>query len=210
MADDDLVREYKRQLAEKDDIIAGLRKESGDRRVKNKELVKSLADVTKERDEFRVTADDLKSKATATPGESLERIASLEGELRDIKHKGAFKEAAITGGVRPDAVDALWTLSGYKAETPEADPNAIAELVKGSREKFSYLYQAEGQPAAGAGQQSQQSQQAKAALGADRGRTPAGHTLRVSNAQLSDPKWCFDNQAAFAEATKAGTVIFAD
>jgi hypothetical protein len=208
MADDDLVREYKRQLAEKDDIIAGLRKESGDRRVKNKELVKSLADVTKERDEFKSSADDLKSKATATPGESLERIASLEGELRDIKHKGAFKEAAITGGVRPDAVDALWTLSGYKAETPEADPNVITELVKGSREKFSYLYQAEGQQAAGTGQQGQQ--QAKAALGADRGRTPAGHTLRVTQAQLSDPKWCFDNQKAFAEATKEGTVIFAD
>jgi hypothetical protein len=194
---------------------AQLRGEAKDRRIKGKRLREEnealkgqVANLTTERDGYK-----LKSESSAP--ELTSKVAELEGVIRMGKHRKAFDEAAAKAGARPDAMDDLWTLSGYKSDSPEPDPSVIAEAIERTQGSKSYLFKpaeaetgtevAEVVPPGG-------SPPPKLKLPLDESRgggnlKPLSYT--VTAAQYGDPTWMMQNGHKIAEAQKAGNLVFA-
>lgn len=114
-------------------------------------LSNELAKMTSDRDKHQAarTALDAKLAAleTATSGhaKNAARVTELEGELRTVRHHGAFAKAAKAAGVREDAIDDLFTLSGYKAEKDVVDPTAFDTILTTAREARAYAFNPEAE-----------------------------------------------------------------
>lgn len=108
---------------------AKYRKIAQARKAKVAELEQQLATLTGERDAARNEASSLKS----APSEAQARIDELTGKLRQRDHRDAFNKLAA-GRLKPDALDAAWKLSEWKADTDEVDAeslgNAIGSLIE--------------------------------------------------------------------------------
>lgn len=79
--------------------------------------------------------DDFKAKLDADPDGLRAKVLQLEGQIRARTHRDAFQAAAgkFKGPngetVVPTAVDALWTLSGYKPEGDQADEAVLLKTI---------------------------------------------------------------------------------
>lgn len=132
---------------------------------------------------------------------ALKRVDELTGELRIIKHRKVFDKLATDSGVKPEALEDLYQLSGYKAETDVIDEAAVKAAIDGQKTARSYLFGAAGEtvetPAPGT---PPQAQQLPPGPGSNRGGSPITPPQKFTEAQLSDPEFCMKNYAAITAA----------
>jgi septal ring factor EnvC (AmiA/AmiB activator) len=83
---------------------------------------------------------ELRQRSEAEPHELQAEVDRLRGEIRTHAHKAAFAKQAKTHGVREEAVDDLWKVSGYE---PEGDPDdaRITETIQGAVKVRPWLVQ---------------------------------------------------------------------
>ena len=191
---EELIRELRDQLK-------SARDESAERRKANKDLKADVARLTAELTSAGQKVTDLEGKVGKTPPELQGRIDDLTGQLRTLKHRGAFKELALAEGMRPNAIDTAWTALGLKAEADEPDAEALKAAIATAKESHDFLF---GAPAADKGNDPPPAP--KPPIGGDRGGRPPVGSFKVTVAQQSDPQWCFENQQAMADARAAGTL----
>jgi hypothetical protein len=162
-----------------------------------------MADETPEQQIARLTGQV--ATLTGERDDALSLAGTSKGELRTVRHKAAFKAAALEGGVKPKAVDSLYRLSGYDpGELDEADEAAVTALIEASRDEFDYCFEpAEVTPPVVPPKAPVKS----VALGAGRGKAPVVPVkFRATNANMADPKWLRDNKDALAAASKDGSL----
>lgn len=147
--------------------------------------------ITTERDSLKAEADrlrvenaDLKTRADTSV--SVKRVAELEGKLRDLDHRKVFDKLATAKGARPEALEDLWQLSGYKAEKDDIDEATIATLIDEQRGKRSYLFGVDAPPPP------PPTPPPKPGAGSGQGGSSTV-TLVFSEEQLSDPKFVMQN-----------------
>lgn len=161
---------------------------------------KALSTVTADRDSW-------KGKAEAAPNDKDARITDLEGQLRGITHRKAFDKEATLKGAKPEALDALWAVSGHKVEGDTPDSTRITEVVGQLVTSQAYAFT----PAAGAIPAKPNKSVLPAGAGAQRGEpaTPSG-AYAVRKSDMRSAAWMHANQAAIAAAQKAGTLVVTD
>jgi hypothetical protein len=98
-----------------------------------------IAEQAKQLEDIQVEITGLRTKADTSA--SARRVAELEQQIREIGHRKVFDSVALKPeiGARPEALDDLWSLSGYKAEG-DPDPDVIGALLSEQKGKRSYLF----------------------------------------------------------------------
>ena len=141
-----LIRSLEARIAALEGENKKLSAEAAKRRQRGKELQEALDAVTAERDELAAGFDALdaehaefKERSAQPESEKDQRIAELENQLRTRDHKETFRELAKKANVREDALNDLWDLSGYKAETDQADEATLGELIAAKLKGRDYL-----------------------------------------------------------------------
>jgi seryl-tRNA synthetase len=185
-------------------------------RGESERLVKELAKATSASDKYKADHDTL----SATHAELKKQSGDIEAhkkradealqELRTLRHKQAFAQVAKAAGAKEDALDDLFTLSGYKAEKDDVDAKAFDGLVEELKVKKSYAFAEEKQAAEGTGKvidAAANGTQLKPVPAAGRGTThaPSKSGITLTKDLLQDPKFMLDktNQTAIIEAAKA-------
>lgn len=134
-----LIQSYKEQIAALQADNNKLRNEAAKRRHKNQELQAKLDEVTEDRntlalgfEELEAKHKELETRTSTAPSELQAENAALKQQIRTRDHKEVFKRLAMLPehGVREEAVNDLWDLSGYKAEGESADEAKMQELIK--------------------------------------------------------------------------------
>jgi hypothetical protein len=114
----------------------------------------------------------------------------LRGEIRTGKHKAAFSRLAKDAGVREKAVEALYQLSGWKAEKDDVDEKGMSEAIEGLRESADYAFepaqdaQAETKPEA-----LTPSRVPPPAQGRGAAHQPSRSGVVLTRAQMADPRF---------------------
>lgn len=113
-----------RQAVERKARIAELERKLSEATTELGTLRTSVGTLTTERDTF-------KDKLEKFPSELKETNAKLTAQIRDRTHRDAMGELLKDAKVRPDALEALLTVRGYKADEHEADGKPDVEKIKG-------------------------------------------------------------------------------
>lgn len=176
---------------------------------------KAVAKLRTQRDSLKTERDSLAARVAELEKrpavQDLEaKLAEAQGKLRETTHRAAFEKVAAKAGLNPKAIADAWSLSGYKPEADEPDESKLAAAIEGLKSSGrDYLFAEAAAGDQGQGQQARS--QERLARGADGSRGRSGDNsgkLRVTPEQRSDPSWMKSNQAALAEAAKAGTLEF--
>jgi predicted nucleic acid-binding Zn-ribbon protein len=113
-----------RDLAASHDDLKEVRGEARDRRLEGRKLTEQLDATTKERDEFKL-------KAEQDPEGLKTQVSELSGRLREVAHKAAFQKVAQGLKVSdPTKVSDLYALSGYKPAADEPDEAQLVETIQ--------------------------------------------------------------------------------
>jgi hypothetical protein len=127
-----------RRLADLERENATLKMENKDRRIKYKKASEELEQLKGQVGTLTTERDTYKDKAEQLPQDLTGKIADLEGQIRSRDHRDAFasvgefevpgedgkaRKYRLADGVKPDAV---WQLSGYKAEGATPDAKAVS------------------------------------------------------------------------------------
>jgi hypothetical protein len=173
-----------------------------------KEQVKQL---TTERDGLKMERDTLVGerdtlKIKADTSLMAKEVDRLKAELRGHKHRAMFDELARATGVRPEALEDAWMLSGYKAEADEPDEARLSEVVAGLKGIRGYLFTGEGAAPSGGSESPLPGSQNKPAPGSGRGG-PNGPGAPVFSEELAkrDVAYVMKNYDAYVAAAKART-----
>ena len=126
-----------------------------------------------------------------------QRIAELELKLKEVGHRSKFNDAAKAAGADERALDDIWEKSGYKAEGDTPDEGKIKAAIESVKTNKPFFFKADGQQA---------TEQPQIVPGPGRGQggtapNDAG-PLGITQAQLRDPNWCRQNQAAIQKAAQ--------
>jgi len=116
-------------------------------------LTTQLEKITGERDEYRDSLktiaserDDLQARV-AQPDAQADRIAELEGTIRDRAHYDKFAELATASKAKAKALKSLWrdaqTIAGYKVEGDEIDDKALQTVVAKLKAEVDYAFDPE-------------------------------------------------------------------
>ncbi len=197
--------------------LATTRGEAKKYRNQRSALSKQVEALTGERDTLLKDRDAWKTKAEAGPSELKAKVAELEGTIRTTNHKAEFAKLAKAEGVRDEAVDDLWTASGYKAEADQFDDKAVKALITTALETRGYMLDdgAGEEPASGpsgAKDGAKALLKLQGALGTGRGdRDTAGRTV-VKKSDLQNAAYALapENQKRLAEANAAGNLSIVD
>lgn len=85
--------------------------------------------------------DDWKGKAEAAPSQTAETIAKLQQQLRTRDHRDAFRARAASAGVRPEAVDDLYALSGLAPpESGDVTPESFDEYLGAAKTSRAWAF----------------------------------------------------------------------
>lgn len=125
-------------------LNAALKQERGKRQAIRTDLEKLQAQVTTlttERDKWKATAESV-------PGEQSQRVADLEGQLRQRDHRDGFRAAALAAGVKSEAVDDLYALSGLKPGDAAPKPEDFTEALTTAKAARAWAF---GEPPAADG-----------------------------------------------------------
>jgi hypothetical protein len=190
-------------------------------KAENERLTGLVSTLTSERDKAvtglasTTTERDALKAQVGNPDEHRQRADKAEAALRTVIHKGEFARAAEAANVHRDMIDDLFNLSGYKAEKDEVDPKAFDTILadaKSNRPKFfadPNAQQTQTSTQTSAAEQTQQRDR-RPIPGQDRGTThkPASSGVRVTRAQLADPKFKLDprNKEIIKAAANEGRV----
>jgi hypothetical protein len=130
---------------------------------------------------------------------SSSKVLELEQKIREMTHRKLFDDVARTKGIREDAINAAWQLSGYKPESDTADPAVIGAAIDGLKEGNMFLF---GKAEAAAG--SHYPQPPKPAPGSGQGsrvRSSTGFELPADDdPRWSDAKWQWDHSQEISDA----------
>lgn len=213
---DELVKSLQGRLEALTTELGQLKAEAKDRRIKGKATREALEGRTRELEELRADRDAWKTKAEASNPELTARVEELTGQIRARDHRAAFDKAAAAQGLRPDAVDAAWRLSGYQPAEDSIDPEAIAAAVRDTAAVNPFLLataatEAPATPATPATPAAPPAPKTDPLTGIIAGgRGPldsAPGQMRITAREYGDPVWMDRNAAAVAAASKAGTLV---
>jgi DNA repair exonuclease SbcCD ATPase subunit len=162
----------------------------------------TVEEMNKLKSDYDAASQELE-KLRKSPSALGQEVEKLRGELRQRDHKAAFGRIAKELKVKDDAVEDLYTLSGYKADTDAVDEEAVKTLIAANVEKRPYLLASEG---------SQNGQQ-KATLtpGPAMGRGKPAEGLggfRMSAEDAASPAFMQRYQAQIAQAGRDGNLVF--
>lgn len=169
--------------------------------------VKELETLRKQVETLTAERDGLTTQLTKAPNALREENEKLKGEIRLGRHKSTFETVAKELKVRPEAINDLFSLSGYKAETDEPDPESIKGIINPLLESRPHMLAQETTST------TQQQQKLPPGPGATRGAsvgTQQNGVLKVSRADLSDPTYMRAHQQEIAAASKEGRFVVAD
>src|SRR3954447_10292207 len=199
-----------RRISDLEGQLTRVNEEARKRRQARKKLQQDFDALASERDALATERDRWKSALEAAPDEWRARHDDLARRVRERDHKDAFRRVAAGAGVRPDAVDDLYALSGYEAEGDRADEQAIGGLIGEAVKARPYLLQTAGEPPAPAPRGAPQAERPRLSVGLDAGRGDPDRCterLYVRESQLKDPRFTLPNTRALAEASKAGNLV---
>ncbi|WP_435016695.1 hypothetical protein TA3x_004269 [Tundrisphaera sp. TA3] len=145
-------------------------------------------------EDLRKKLDELQNKKQPSADERLEELENLRNEVRKNKHKDAFSKVAKELGIREDALEDAYALSGYAPNDDEPNDEAIKETLSSALSSRPYLKV-----------EAPKEKKLAPGPGASRGNS-SKNVFYVTEAQMSDPQWMFHNQSKLAEATLNGTV----
>jgi hypothetical protein len=161
--------------------VARHRRDAEDAQEKLEAAEKTIKALTAERDTYKSQADTSAMK---------KRVQELEGIIRSGKHKEAFAKLGKEKELDPDAVDYLYQLSGWKAESDDIDEEAMGAVLDELKGKpgLSRLFGAA--PGANGNQPPPKKPgPASGQGGGDKGRPGS----KFTDAQLSDPVFAMRN-----------------
>jgi FtsZ-binding cell division protein ZapB len=185
------------EIARLNGELKSARQEAANYRSDRSGKLKSTAE---ELESLRSEHAKLQKKLETLPGELQGEVDRLKGEIRTRDHKSKFSEVAKELNVRPEALDDLWSLSGYKAEKDDVDVDALKATISEAVGKRPYLL-AEGQA-----QDAAPAPAPRSIPGGGQGakpQNPAGGFV-MTKAQNADPAFLRDNAKSIQEAAKAG------
>lgn len=184
-------------------------------RGENERLSKELTAVTSQRDKalanHEASTKELAEfkKTVGDPEASKAKVAELEGKLRTVTHKAEFAKLAKAAGAHEDAIDDLYQLSGYTAAKDEIDAKALGSLVEDLKGKKAYAFAPPAEEGTGRtvdAAATPATPQLKAIPGGGRGQghNPGNTGIKLTRAQLADPKFMLDprNKELIADAAK--------
>jgi FtsZ-binding cell division protein ZapB len=210
-----IIASLQRRIDELTGENAQLKSEAKDRRLKGKKLREEHESLRGSLQALEAERDRWKAQAESTPNELQARVDELTGQLRDVTHKAAFAKKAEAHKVRPNAVEALWTLAGYRADADAVDESKLEQLMVDARTSHPYLFDEERDagvtPGPTPGGVQRPSAPLTGAVGGGRGAPDTSHgRFAVRRADVEDPAWMRANQAKIAQARKAGSLVFID
>lgn len=172
-------------------------------------LENALADTGSERDAL--------AEHMNNPDTMAERIAELEGMIRDRTHYDKFAELAKGAKAKDAALKHLWQVGGYKAEVDEVDEIGLKALVTELKRNASYAFdEDEASHVADAREAARPSNsrtkyglelRGEAAAGGGRsGRNEGSDGTIVTQEMRADPKFMLDpkNRTIIVEAAAQG------
>jgi hypothetical protein len=153
--------------------------------------------------ESKVTGDDSTSK----------ELAQTRAELRQVKHRQAFDQAAVAAGVKPEAVGDLYRLSGLQPpDEGDASPESFAEFLGQAKDSRTWAFGGSS-PAGQSGSprpagQTGSTQGTAAAPPPGAGRSASGSVGQVSYtlSEVAKPGWQ-QRRPDLVEALKTGAAV---
>lgn len=196
MSETNLIEHYKAELDKVKAELAEVRKEAASYRKKASEAKKQAEDLTTKLDAEVKEHAKVKAKLETAPKELQGEVDRLKGEIRTRDHRASFNDLAKEHKVRPEALDDLWALSGYKADADEVNLDLMKEVIGKAIEARPHFVETVEEPVTMA---------FLPPPGAGRGKPSqdVGH-FSVTNAQLTDPHYMQANRAAVQQAAKDG------
>jgi hypothetical protein len=176
-------------------------------------LSEQLKTTASERDTWKTRATELETKVTelgqrADDSAAAKRVEELTAELRGLKHRAVFDRVAGKLKARPEAIDDLWTLSGYKPEADQVDEATLEKLIGDVKTRKGFLFapddaagQDEGQ---GAGAASEPPRPGPGAGRAAPAQAPGKFALKPSD--VRNPEWWRQHSKAYLEAVQQNNV----
>jgi hypothetical protein len=136
----------------------------------------------------------------------------LKQQLRSVNHRDAFRRLASAAKVKPEGIDDLFALSGWKADKDEVDEVEMQKLLEGLRTKKGLFFESSDQDSGdNAGEVPPATRRVPAP---DRGSTfDRGKSgIRLTEKQLADPKFMLDprNKELILAAAKEGRIALPD
>lgn len=175
---------------------------------------RKLEEVVAERDRY-------KAELESNPDEYRKQANELKAQIRLRDHRDAWSKAVGPDLAEGVDIDTFWNVIGYRPDADEVDASKIAEQAAGFREKRPFLFKPPpsredaAMPPGGANGVTKppkpEARPLTSGLPGGRGApdTSSG-LLRVTRRDLADPEFMRANQQAIAEASRAGTLQFAD
>jgi len=121
------------------------------------------------------------------------RVEELSAELRGLKHKSAFDKAATKAGVRPEAIDAFYKASDYKADTDEVDDKAVAKFIDQQKAEHTVFFLEPTQVV-------DEDDTPRPGPASGQGGLPSLHGQRYTEAQMSDAAFVMKNYNGITES----------
>ena len=106
------------------------------------------ASLTSERDKLQSAIESIGAERdeladqVGTPDEYRQQLEELRGQIRTRNHRDVFDRVALDQKAHKKALDALWRLSGYEADSDTVDEGRIAGIVGRLREEADYAFEA--------------------------------------------------------------------
>jgi hypothetical protein len=173
-----------------------LKSESKKHRIGKREVGEEAAQLRADLEKVNKQLETFRKQIDSTPDELRQELESYRAELRSLKHKDAFRSVAKGLGVREEALDDAFALSGYKAEDDDVNPEYLKEIVGSTLATRPYLK----------GEVRAEKPKLTPGLGVSRGAASKSG-FAPSQEQLQDPVWLFHNQKKLAEAARDGTFV---
>lgn len=187
---------------EKAQLQAALRQARLERRAAVEERDGLRAEVRK----LEADRDGWKEKAEAAPSDYQKQVAELEGKIRDRDYRDGFRSEAIKAGVRPEAVDDLYQLSGLTPPPDgELDPAKLAEFLSAAKSSRGWAFGATSPEPPG---QWDSTQGPPPGSGRSVSAPPAT-PVRYTRNDINFPGWQ-QARPELVEALARGTATFAD
>lgn len=209
---EELIRSLNKRIDELQGENAQLRSESKDRRLKTKKLREEQEALQQTVKQLEGERDEWRQKYESSPSELGTRHDELLGKYRTLLHRTAFEQKAAVHKVRPEAVEALWKLSDYQADSDEVDEARMEQVFAEARQAHKYLFQPDedATPAPNPAPAPVTKPALVGAVGNGRGGSldPNRFLVRKSDTQNAD--WMMKNQARMAEAAANGSLVLAD
>lgn len=180
-------------------LIARLGAQKSKYRAQARSLEGEVGTLRADNEKLRAQVAELGARADTSA--SAKRVQELEQQLRDRDHRAAFDRVARARGVREDALDGAWQLSGYKAEG-EPDEAAIAAVIDGQKGPRGYLFADPTDQAAATTTPTPTPLPARPAPGSGQGTKTVGKPaiLAPDDPRHSDVKFMMQNYEAVSQA----------